>query len=62
MTVDEIKNTYGANIINIHQGVPGFLNPNINYPFRPIAVDLLSNYSNWAHNSNMKLKFYYTIQ
>jgi len=46
----------------VHQGVEGWLNPNLNYPFREITVQTLSNFSSWAHQYGLKVKFYYTIR
>jgi len=59
--IDEVK-SFGASIVNIHQGIEGWINPNINYPFRPLTVDTLTNYSQWGRSEGIKVKFYYTVR
>jgi len=59
--VETVKAT-GATIVNIHQGVDGWINPYINYPFLPQSVQLLHNYTYWAHKAGMLVKFYYTTR
>jgi hypothetical protein len=38
------------------------VNPFINYPFVPVTVDLMENYTSQARSLGMRTKFYYTIR
>ena len=52
----------GATVLNIHQGVNGFLNPHINYPFERETHEHLSEYVSDAHSKGLKVKAYYTVR
>ncbi|KAL1519036.1 hypothetical protein AB1Y20_003304 [Prymnesium parvum] len=57
----------GASVVTLHQGIPGLVNgtlvnPYINYPFVPVTVELMENYTSQARALGLRTKFYYTIR
>ena len=63
----------GVTVAKLHQGIPGqvnvngsdgpnLVNPYINYPFVPQAVELFTDYVNEARSLGIRTKFYYTIR
>ena len=56
-----------ATVVTLHQGIPGLINgtlvnPYINYPFVPVTVALMENYTVQARGLGLRTKFYYTIR
>jgi len=50
----------GVRVINVHHGTP--LNPFINYPFVPAALERLRAYIEKWHRRGVKVKIYYTLR
>ncbi len=56
-----------VSVVTLHQGIPGIINdtlvnPYINYPFVPVTVAFMENFTSQARALGMRTKFYYTIR
>ena len=52
----------GASVLNLHQGVDGWLAPHINSPLQPLAATRLGGYVARAHALGLRAKLYYTVR
>ena len=52
----------GASVLNLHQGVDGWLAPHINSPLQPLAAARLGGYVARAHALGLRAKLYYTVR